>query len=211
MKRCIIAVIAVLALMFAPPHETPKESNIEIAYPSVTAPTAVTKVVPLEEKVASSAEKVEPSKPVMLTGATLTRIEPDATEDVPADDFTDFMPEAEEISTEEPEPVYEAVDASDGTSGNGTYLGEYRITFNCPAECCCGSWAYGPTASGVYPTSGWTVACGEDIPFGTLLEIDGQTYCCEDRGVPSGCIDIYVDDHDEALARGMYYTSVYMK
>lgn len=91
-----------------------------------------------------------------------------------------------------------------------TYLGEFRITHYCPNECCCGSWAGGPTASGTMPTAGWTIACGEDIPFGTILLINGHEYCCEDRGVPSGCVDIFVDSHEEAEALGLYYTDVYL-
>lgn len=90
------------------------------------------------------------------------------------------------------------------------YYGNCRITFYCPAECCCGEWAYGPTASGEMPIAGWTVANG-DLPFGTIVMIDGQEYCVTDRGVGGDQFDVHVDTHDEALARGLYYTDVYIK
>ena len=59
--------------------------------------------------------------------------------------------------------------------------------------------------------SNHTAAAGEDLPFGTELLIDGQVYVVEDRGVPSGCVDIFVDSHEEAEMRGLYYTDVYVR
>lgn len=89
------------------------------------------------------------------------------------------------------------------------YYGACRITFYCGCSQCCGSWAGGPTASGATPTAGWTVANGS-LPFGTKVIIDGHTYCVEDRGVSANQFDIFVDSHDEALARGLYYSDVYI-
>ena len=86
--------------------------------------------------------------------------------------------------------------------------GVATITHYCNCSICCGQWAGGGTASGTTPTAGRTVAA--DLPFGTRLLINGQEYIVEDRGV-SGCwVDIYCDSHAEALARGMYYTDVYI-
>lgn len=95
------------------------------------------------------------------------------------------------------------------TSPERTYYGACRITFFCPCSQCCGQWAGGPTASGAMPTAGWTVANGS-LPFGTLVEIEGQTYCVEDRGVSGDQFDIFVNSHEEALQRGLYYTDVYV-
>lgn len=90
-----------------------------------------------------------------------------------------------------------------------SYYGNCRITFYCPGSCCCGPWATGYTASGTLATAGRTVACG-DLPFGTRIEIDGQEYIVEDRGVGSQQIDIFVDSHQEAVERGLYYADVYV-
>lgn len=88
------------------------------------------------------------------------------------------------------------------------YYGNCRITFYCPCSACCGSWG-NATASGAMPQANHTVACG-DLPFGTRLLIDGQEYVVEDRGVGAQQIDIFVNDHGEALARGLYYTDVWI-
>lgn len=88
-----------------------------------------------------------------------------------------------------------------------TPYGECRITFYCPCSRCCGK-SDGITASGVKATANHTVAAS--LPFGTRLMIDGQEYVVEDRGVSGMCVDIYVDSHEEALQRGLYYTNVFI-
>ena len=90
-----------------------------------------------------------------------------------------------------------------------TYYGCCRITFYDANSCCCGEFANGYTASGEPAIVGWTVANGE-LPFETMVMIDGQTYCVTDRGVGADEFDILVDTHEEALARGLYYADVYI-
>lgn len=89
-------------------------------------------------------------------------------------------------------------------------LGSYRITFYCGCSKCNGKWAGGPTASGKYAQEGVTVASGPEFPFGTKLLIQGHIYTVQDRGVPNGCIDIYLDSHSECNRRGLYYTDIYL-
>lgn len=85
--------------------------------------------------------------------------------------------------------------------------GECMITFYCPCAECCGK-SDGITASGVAAKADHTVAAS--LPFGTRLMIDGEEYVVEDRGVSGMCVDIFVNSHDEALQRGLYYTEVYI-
>lgn len=89
-------------------------------------------------------------------------------------------------------------------------LGSYRITFYCGCSKCNGKWAGQPTASGKYAQEGVTVASGPEFPFGTKLLIQGHIYTVQDRGVPNGCIDIYLDSHSECNRRGLYYTDIYL-
>lgn len=90
------------------------------------------------------------------------------------------------------------------------YLGEYRVTFYCGGSCCCGEWAGSPTASGAWPQANHTCACGEDIPYGTVLYVEGLGYyTCEDRGVGEGCIDIYVNNHSQIPSYGLAYINTY--
>ena len=93
------------------------------------------------------------------------------------------------------------------------YLGDYTITFYCQCEACCGRWAWSnSTASGAVPSAGWTVAAGESLPFGSIIYIEGfGEYCVQDRGVPDGWIDIYVNDHSEIPGYGMTNASVYLE
>lgn len=91
------------------------------------------------------------------------------------------------------------------------YYGECRITHYDAGPCCCGEWATGYTASGTLATVNRTVATGEDLPFGTELLINGQVYVVEDRGVGPYEVDIFVEDHETAVAMGMYYTDVYIR
>ena len=91
------------------------------------------------------------------------------------------------------------------------YYGNCRITHYDAGPCCCGEFATGCTASGVLATINHTVASGEDLPFGTEVLINDQIYVVEDRGVGSYEFDIFVSDHETALAMGMYYTDVYVR
>lgn len=90
------------------------------------------------------------------------------------------------------------------------YLGQYRITFyDWCAEC--NGVAYQPTASGSDPIPWATCAAGYDLPFGTQLYVEGVgTFVVTDRGVGSGCLDIFVNTHQEALDWGLFYADVYI-
>lgn len=89
-------------------------------------------------------------------------------------------------------------------------MGEYRITFYCGCYKCNGKWTGQPTASGVYAEEGVTIATGKEFSFGTKIMIQGHVYTVQDRGVPNGYIDIYVNSHSECNRRGLYYTDVYL-
>ncbi|MCR5295353.1 MAG: hypothetical protein K6E30_09330 [Lachnospiraceae bacterium] len=88
-----------------------------------------------------------------------------------------------------------------------TYLGTFKLTAYCPCAKCCG-WENGPTASGVYPTVGHTIAMA-GVPFGTRLLINGTVYTVEDRGTPYGHADIFMSSHGTCLSFGVSYAEVY--
>lgn len=100
---------------------------------------------------------------------------------------------------------------SDPVLTDWVYYGNCRITHYDAGPCCCGEFATGCTASGVLATINHTVASGEDLPFGTEVLINDQIYVVEDRGVGPYEFDIFVSDHETALAMGMYYTDVYVR
>lgn len=90
-----------------------------------------------------------------------------------------------------------------------TSLGQYKLSHYCHCATCCGS-AGKPTASGVMPKSGETVAADPSIPFGTQLVINGQIYTVQDRGVYGNQIDIFMDNHEAARIAGLKYAEVYI-
>ena len=91
-----------------------------------------------------------------------------------------------------------------------TYVGNWTITFYCACSECCGDFATGCTASGVAATSWHTVAT-DQFPFGTELYVDGLGYfVVEDLGVSGEWLDVFVNDHQEALNLGLQYRDVYV-
>ena len=124
-------------------------------------------------------------------------------------------PSYEEPSYEQPsyeEPSYEEPTESqpvqtETSSGQGTYLGNFKLTayWNCAQ--CCGT-AGNLTASGTVPTAGRTVAMA-GVPFGTKLLINGNVYTVEDLGTAYGHVDIFFNNHSDALSFGLQYADVY--
>lgn len=122
--------------------------------------------------------------------------------------FTEKVQEVEPITTkpEEIEPIY---------------LGNYRITAYCACKKCCGVWAENRPngivkgAMGVELTPGYSVA--SPLPFGTKLYIEGYgDVVVQDRTASwvvdkynGEIIDIYFDNHEEALNFGVRYADVY--
>lgn len=104
-------------------------------------------------------------------------------------------------------------------------LGEFKLTAYCPCTKCCGKWGENRptdangnmivvTASGRYAKENWTVAADTSmLPFGTRIYINGYEYEVQDRGgaIKENRIDIYFDDHQEALNFGIQYAEVMIK
>jgi len=104
------------------------------------------------------------------------------------------------------------------------FLGEWRITAYCSCEKCCGKWAsskYRPDgivrgASGEQLIPGVSVAAPASLVFGTSIEIDGLgEYIVHDRMAQwvikkhGNTIDLYMEDHKEALEFGVRILTVY--
>lgn len=121
---------------------------------------------------------------------------PDEDYDENGDSYYDYEEEAEEEET-----------SSSSSASNTVYLGEFTLTGYCNCAQCCGT-AGNQTASGTWPTQGVTVAMG-GVDFGIQLMINGHIYTVEDRGTPYGHVDIYFDNHSDALAFGMQSAEVY--
>ncbi len=95
-------------------------------------------------------------------------------------------------------------------------LGEFELTAYCGCSTCCGMWSdeQATTASGTRAVEGRTVAVDTDIiPFGSIVEINGHEYIAEDTGsaIQGERIDIYFDDHQDALQFGRQHAQVKIK
>lgn len=97
-------------------------------------------------------------------------------------------------------------------------LGEFKVTYYCPCEVCCGEWADGITASGTQATQGRTVAANPQLlPYGSEILVrfeDGaeETYTVEDTGsaLKGSHIDIFMDSHEAALSEGVKTAEVFL-
>lgn len=87
----------------------------------------------------------------------------------------------------------------------GTDSPVYTVTAYCPCEECCGCFSDGITASGhiIQPGDKFAAAPSE-MPYGTILEIPGYGVVpVLDRGPKSGRLDVFFQNHQEALEFGV--------
>lgn len=102
-------------------------------------------------------------------------------------------------------------------------LGEFKLTAYCSCKICCNEYAlnrpidedgneivYG--AIGERLIEGYSIAVDPDIiPYGAEIIINGHTYKAQDCGgaIKGNRIDIYFENHEDALEFGVQYANVY--
>lgn len=103
-------------------------------------------------------------------------------------------------------------------------IGRFKLTAYCSCRKCCGKYAdnrpvdengetivYG--SIGVRLKAGVSIAVDPRvIPYGTDVVINGHTYIAQDTGgsIVGNRIDVYFDDHQEALNFGTQYAEVFV-
>ena len=99
-------------------------------------------------------------------------------------------------------------------------LGEFKLTAYCSCAKCCGKWAYNRPNGIVYGAigeelkEGYSIAVDPSvIPYRTEVIIDGHTYKAQDCGgaIKGNRIDVYFNNHQEALNFGVQYKEVFVK
>lgn len=104
-------------------------------------------------------------------------------------------------------------------------LGTYELTAYCSCEICCGEFARNRptdehgnpivyTSIGAVAKAGTTIAVDPRvIPYGSEIQIDGHTYIAQDTGgaIKGNRIDVYFDDHQEALVFGRQKAEIFIK
>ena len=123
-----------------------------------------------------------------------------------------------QIIQSEPEPIKEEIPEPILVS-----LGEYRLTAYCSCYECCEQYALNRPldengkeivigASQEVLVPGYSIAVDPSmIPYGTVLVIDGKEYAAHDCGgaIKGNRIDVYFDEHQEALEFGIQYAEVF--
>lgn len=98
-------------------------------------------------------------------------------------------------------------------------LGEFKLTAYCSCTKCCGKWAYNRPNDIVYGAIGEELKEGHSIavdpkviPYRTEVIIDGVAYRAQDCGgaIKGNRIDIYFENHDDALDFGVQYKEVFV-
>lgn len=100
--------------------------------------------------------------------------------------------------------VIEDDEEEEDTESNMTYYGCLTLTAY--------TWTGNPCADGVYPTSGYTVACNNSDLWHKWVYIEGLgTYYVHDTGAMScGVIDIYMDTYGECVNFGVQSANIYV-
>ena len=99
-------------------------------------------------------------------------------------------------------------------------LGNFKLTAYCSCSLCCGKWANNRPNGIVYGAigeelkEGYSIAVDPSvIPYRTEVIINGHIYKAQDCGgaIKGNRIDVYFEDHDDALEFGVQYAEVYVK
>lgn len=117
--------------------------------------------------------------------------------------------QSKEVASKEVKEVKVEQETSRGSKGRS--LGTFEATFYCGCKICNGKWVGSPTASGVMPQAGRTIAVDPNvIPLGSTVLVNGKQYTAEDTGsaIKGNIIDIFVGSHSEALSKGRQRVSV---
>lgn len=92
-------------------------------------------------------------------------------------------------------------------------LGKFKLTAYCSCKKCCGK-TDGITSTGTKAKQGRTIAVDNNvIPYGSKVKINGKEYVAEDCGgaIKSKHIDVFFNNHNDALDFGVQYANVYIK
>ena len=92
-------------------------------------------------------------------------------------------------------------------------LGKFKLTAYCSCKKCCGK-TDGITSTGTKATQGRTIAVDPKvIDYGSKVKINGKEYVAEDCGgaIKSNHIDVFFNNHQDALDFGVQYANVYIK
>ena len=135
------------------------------------------------------------------------------------------IPTQEETTPQTEPPTSATEPSTEQTTVSWQSLGTYKLTAYCSCKKCCGKWAENRpldengnpivyTSIGAIAKAGTTIAVDPSvIPYGSKVKINGHTYIAQDCGgaIKGNRIDIYFDDHQEALQFGVQTAEVFLQ
>ena len=98
-------------------------------------------------------------------------------------------------------------------------LGGFKLTAYCGCFLCCGAWSNNRPNGIIYGAIGeelkedYSIAVDPNvIPYNSEVIINGKTYEAQDCGgaIKGNRIDVYFEDHDDALEFGVQYAEVFV-
>lgn len=137
--------------------------------------------------------------------------------------FVDATDENEITATTESVTPETNVQEDDNNS-NLVNLGNFKLTAYCSCSICCGEWAYNRPidengneivygSTGERLIAGISIAVDPDIiPYNSNVIINGRIYTAHDTGgaINGNRIDVYFNNHQDALNFGVQYADVYV-
>lgn len=118
--------------------------------------------------------------------------------------------ETDDTAAETDEISLEAPPSGQASTGKGISLGMFTTTGYCNCAICSGG--FNLTYSGTVPKARHTISADLSVfPIGTRLMINDVVYTVEDMGsgVTDNKLDIYYDNHADALAHGRRQLEVF--
>lgn len=202
---CILAILTSTARRTTEPLADTQEPIVELE---------MTKEIGLTSPMAI-AESFEETTEVTATGMVSLYEEPtvEETTQVVVDEVTIEESYTEPITTEVPVVTEVAEPVAEGQRS----LGVFTITAYCGCEKCCGVYAENrgdvvTGALGVPLTANYSIAVDPNvISFYSTVYINGQPYVAHDTGgaIKGNRIDIYMDNHQDALNWGVRTVEVF--
>lgn len=153
----------------------------------------------------------EPETEVIIASATTKNDDVEVISyDEPDDAYTYNVGEAE--AEEAPAPEAPETDAASETDSDSEANVDSNMSYYGCLELTAYTWTGNPCADGVFPSSGYTVACNNSDLWHKWIYIEGiGTYYVHDTGgMACGVIDIYMDSYDACIQFGRQSANVYV-
>lgn len=195
---------------------------------SILAGTGVSNVInsPTDETAVETIPTTTVSESEFVTEPTLApQTEPPTEPTVELTTPPETVPKVTEPVYTEPPVTEPAPTAATESEDDWKSLGTFKLTAYCSCAKCCGKYAANRpldengnaivyTASGARAQAGVTIAVDPSvISYGTEVQINGHTYIAQDTGgaINGGRIDVYFDNHQDALNFGVQYAEVFVE